>query len=131
MHTRTSVSRVCLGHLGYAVTTHCVKASRRPVHVLVEPTTTWENLYVSITRGRGSNQATSTAPDDHNLDAFLPRLVTALNPAMPTTSPLSSTTVQQDQTDSQATTTHRRPIPQAHGLPTPRCERLSTRRERN
>ena len=54
--------------LGYAVTAH--RAQGLPTdtaHVLVEPTTTRENLYVAMTRGRESNRAYGILdrPDDH------------------------------------------------------------------
>lgn len=44
--------------LGYAVTAHRAQGiTTDTAHVLVEPTTTRENLYVAMTRGRESNQA--------------------------------------------------------------------------
>ncbi|WP_223397214.1 MobF family relaxase [Nocardioides rotundus] len=65
--------------LGYAVTAHRAQGvTSDTAHVLVEPTTTRENLYVAMTRGRRSNQAyvVLDRPDDHahphpgdNLDA--------------------------------------------------------------
>ncbi len=57
-----------LGHLGYAVTAHRAQGiTTDTAHVLVEPTTTRENLYVALTRGRESNQAyvVLDRPDDH------------------------------------------------------------------
>ena len=59
---------MCLGHLGYAVTAHRAQGlTTDTAHVLVEPTTTRENLYVAMTRGRESNQAyvILDRPDDH------------------------------------------------------------------
>ena len=47
-----------LGHLGYAVTAHRAQGiTTDTARVLVEPTTTRENLYVVMTRGRESNLA--------------------------------------------------------------------------
>lgn len=57
-----------LQNLGYAVTAHRAQGlTTDTVHVLVEPTTTRENLYVAMTRGRESNQAyvMLDRPDDH------------------------------------------------------------------
>jgi hypothetical protein len=57
-----------LGHLGYAVTTHRAQGiTVDTAHVLVEPTTTRENLYVAMTRGRHSNTAyvALDQADDH------------------------------------------------------------------
>ena len=57
-----------LQNLGYAVTAHRAQGiTTDTVHVLVEPTTTRENLYVAMTRGRESNQAyvILDRPDDH------------------------------------------------------------------
>ncbi|WP_222844694.1 hypothetical protein [Buchananella hordeovulneris] len=54
--------------LGYAVTAHRTQGlTTDTAHVLVEPTTTRENLYVAMTRGRESNQAyvILDRPDDH------------------------------------------------------------------
>ncbi len=54
--------------LGYAVTAHRAQGiTTDTAHVLVEPTTTRENLYVAMTRGRESNQAyvILDRPDDH------------------------------------------------------------------
>ena len=54
--------------LGYAVTAHRAQGiTTDTAHVLVEPTTTRENLYVAMTRGRESNQAyvVLDRPDDH------------------------------------------------------------------
>ncbi|MBP2407783.1 MobF family relaxase [Brachybacterium fresconis] len=54
--------------LGYAVTAHRAQGITTDTsHVLVEPTTTRENLYVAMTRGRQSNQAyvVLNRPDDH------------------------------------------------------------------
>lgn len=47
-----------LGHLGYAVTAHRSQGiTVDTAHVLVEPTSTRENVYVAMTRGREANQA--------------------------------------------------------------------------
>ncbi|MDO4259021.1 MAG: hypothetical protein Q4C87_05810 [Actinomycetaceae bacterium] len=57
-----------LQNLGYAVTAHRAQGiTTDTAHVLVEPTTTRENLYVAMTRGRESNQAyvILDRPDDH------------------------------------------------------------------
>lgn len=57
-----------MGHLGYAVTANRAQGlTTDTAHVLVEPTTTRENLYVAMTRGRQSNQAyvVLDRPDDH------------------------------------------------------------------
>lgn len=54
--------------LGYAVTAHRVQGlTTDTAHVLVEPTTPRENLYVAMTRGRESNRAyvIFDRPDDH------------------------------------------------------------------
>ena len=54
--------------LGYAVTAHRAQGiTIDTAHVLVEPTTTRENFYVAMTRGRQSNQAyvVLNRPDDH------------------------------------------------------------------
>lgn len=54
--------------LGYAVTAHRAQGvTVDTAHVLVEPTSTRENLYVAMTRGRSSNQAyvVLDRPDDH------------------------------------------------------------------
>ena len=54
--------------LGYAVTAHRAQGiTTDTAHVLVEPTTTRENLYVAMTRGRESNHAyvVLDRPDDH------------------------------------------------------------------
>ncbi|NHN54342.1 relaxase domain-containing protein [Calidifontibacter sp. DB0510] len=54
--------------LGYAVTGHRAQGlTTDSAHVLVESTTTRENLYVAMTRGRQSNQAyvILDRPDDH------------------------------------------------------------------
>ncbi|NUP74401.1 MAG: relaxase domain-containing protein [Sinomonas sp.] len=54
--------------LGYAVTAHRAQGiTTDTAHVLVEPTTTRENLYVALTRGRDSNRAyvVLDRPDDH------------------------------------------------------------------
>lgn len=54
--------------LGYAVTAHRAQGlTTDTAHVLVEPTTTRENLYVAMTRGREPNQAyvILDRPDDH------------------------------------------------------------------
>jgi len=54
--------------LDYAVTIHRAQGiTTDTAHVLVEPTTTRENLYVAMTRGRESNQAyvILDCPDDH------------------------------------------------------------------
>ncbi|MHA7246899.1 MobF family relaxase [Arthrobacter tecti] len=54
--------------LGYAVTTHRAQSITTDTsHVVIEPTTTRENLYVAMTRGRQSNQAyvVLNRPDDH------------------------------------------------------------------
>ena len=54
--------------LGYAVTAHRAQGITTDTsHVVVEPTTTRENLYVAMTRGRQSNQAyvVLNRPDDH------------------------------------------------------------------
>src|SRR5699024_1239040 len=54
--------------LGYAVTAHRAQGiTTDTAHVLVEPTTTRENLYVAMTRGRESNRAwvVLDRPDDH------------------------------------------------------------------
>lgn len=53
--------------LGYAVTAHRAQGiTTDTAHVLIEPTTTRENLYVALTRGRESNIAyvTIDRPDD-------------------------------------------------------------------
>lgn len=57
-----------LQNLGYAVTAHRAQGiTTDTAHVLVEPTTTRENLYVAMTRGRESNRAyvILDRPDDH------------------------------------------------------------------
>ncbi len=57
-----------MGNLGYAVTAHRAQGvTTDTAHVLVEPSTTRENLYVAMTRGRASNQAyvILDRPDDH------------------------------------------------------------------
>lgn len=57
-----------MGHLGYAVTAHRAQGvTTDTAHVLVEPSTTRENLYVAMTRGRHSNRAyvVFDRPDDH------------------------------------------------------------------
>ncbi len=47
-----------LGHLGYAVTAHRAQGiTVDTAHVLVEPTSTRENVYVAMTRGRFWNRA--------------------------------------------------------------------------
>ncbi|KFI81042.1 TrwC relaxase [Bifidobacterium psychraerophilum] len=54
--------------LGYAVTAHRAQGvTVDTVHVLVEPATTRENFYVSMTRGRNANRAyvVLDQPDDH------------------------------------------------------------------
>ena len=54
--------------LGYAVTAHRAQGlTTDTAHVLVEPTTTRENLYVAMTRGRESKRAyvILDRPDDH------------------------------------------------------------------
>ncbi|WP_136612151.1 MobF family relaxase [Sinomonas albida] len=54
--------------LGYAVTAHRAQGiTTDTAHVLVEPTSTRENLYVAMTRGRESNRAyvVLDRPDDH------------------------------------------------------------------
>ncbi|WP_196794456.1 helicase C-terminal domain-containing protein [Corynebacterium timonense] len=54
--------------LGYAVTAHRAQGiTTDTAHVLAEPTTTRENLYVAMTRGRESNRAyvILDRPDDH------------------------------------------------------------------
>ncbi|WP_090584813.1 MobF family relaxase [Arthrobacter subterraneus] len=54
--------------LGYAVTAHRAQGITTDTsHVVVEPTTTRENLYVAMTRGRQSNRAyvVLNRPDDH------------------------------------------------------------------
>ncbi|HKU11218.1 MAG TPA: AAA family ATPase, partial [Sinomonas sp.] len=54
--------------LGYAVTAHRAQGiTTDTAHVLVEPTTTRENLYVAMTRGREANHAyvVLNRPDDH------------------------------------------------------------------
>ena len=54
--------------LGYAVTAHRAQGvTVDTAHVLVEPTTTRENLYVAMTRGRRANGAyvILDRPDDH------------------------------------------------------------------
>ncbi|MCH6470707.1 relaxase domain-containing protein [Sinomonas sp. 5-5] len=54
--------------LGYAVTAHRAQGiTADTAHVLVEPTTTRENLYVAMTRGREGNHAyvVLNRPDDH------------------------------------------------------------------
>lgn len=54
--------------LGYAVTAHRAQGvTTDTAHVLVEPSTTRENLYVAMTRGRHSNRAyvVFDRPDDH------------------------------------------------------------------
>ena len=54
--------------LGYAVNTHRAQGiTTDTAHVLVEPTTTRENLYVAMTCGRESNRAyvILDRPDDH------------------------------------------------------------------
>ncbi len=54
--------------LGYAVTAHRAQGITTDTsHVVVEPTTTRENLYVAMTRGRQSNQAyvVLNRPNDH------------------------------------------------------------------
>ncbi|WP_415853291.1 MobF family relaxase [Sinomonas sp. G460-2] len=54
--------------LGYAVTAHRAQGiTTDTAHVLVEPTSTRENLYVAMTRGREANQAyvVLNRPDDH------------------------------------------------------------------
>ncbi|WP_145000723.1 MobF family relaxase [Kocuria rhizophila] len=55
--------------LGYAVTAHRAQGiTTDTAHVLVEPTTTRENFYVSMTRGKRSNHAyvvLDLADDDH------------------------------------------------------------------
>src|SRR5690606_7766824 len=54
--------------LGYAVTAHRAQGiTTDTAHVLVEPTTTRENFYVAMTRGRDSNRAyvVLNRPDDH------------------------------------------------------------------
>lgn len=54
--------------LGYAVTAHRAQGlTTDTAHVLVGPTTTRENLYVAMTRGRESNRAYGILdrPDDH------------------------------------------------------------------
>lgn len=49
---------MCLGNLGYAVTAHRAQGiTVDAAHVLVEPTTTRENFYVGMTRGRTANRA--------------------------------------------------------------------------
>ena len=55
-------------YLGYAVTAHRAQGITTDTsHVVVEPTTTRENLYVAMTRGRQSNRAyvVLNRPDDH------------------------------------------------------------------
>ena len=57
-----------LQNLGYAVTAHRAQGiTTDTAHVLVEPTTTRENLYVAMTRGHESNRAHAILdrPDDH------------------------------------------------------------------
>ncbi len=54
--------------LGYAVTAHCARdITTDTVHVLMEPTTKLENLYVAMTREQEPNQAyvILDCPDDH------------------------------------------------------------------
>ncbi|MGN6161387.1 MAG: MobF family relaxase, partial [Marmoricola sp.] len=54
--------------LGYAVTAHRAQGiTTDTAHVLVQPTTTRENLYVAMTRGRQDNHAyvALDRPDDH------------------------------------------------------------------
>lgn len=54
--------------LAYAVTARCAEGiTSDTAHILVEPTTTRENLYVTMTRGRESNRAylILDRPDDH------------------------------------------------------------------
>lgn len=54
--------------LGYAVTAHRAQGITTDTsHVVIEPTTTRENLYVAMTRGRQSNRAyvVLNRPDDH------------------------------------------------------------------
>ena len=47
---------MCLGHLGYAITAHRAQGVTTDTsHVVVTPTTTRENLYVSMTRGAAGN----------------------------------------------------------------------------
>ena len=53
--------------LGYAVTHRAQGITTDTAHALVEPTTTRENLYVAMTRGRESNRVyvILDRPDDH------------------------------------------------------------------
>ena len=54
--------------LGYAITAHRAQGvTVDTAHVLVEPTTTRENFYVAMTRGKHANQAyvVLDRPDDH------------------------------------------------------------------
>ena len=47
-----------MGHLGYAVTAHRAQGvTVDTAHVLVEPSSTRENFYVAMTRGRLANLA--------------------------------------------------------------------------
>lgn len=49
---------MCLRHLGYAVTAHRAQGvTVDTANMLVEPTTTRENFYVAMTRGKHSNHA--------------------------------------------------------------------------
>src|SRR5699024_7049067 len=59
---------VCLGYLGYAVTAHRAQGiTVDTAHVLVEPSSTRENVYVAMTRGKESSRAyvVLDRPDDH------------------------------------------------------------------
>jgi hypothetical protein len=58
---------VCLGHLGYAVTSFRAQGiTTETAHVLVDASMTRENLYVALTRGREANMAYVAVdkPDD-------------------------------------------------------------------
>ncbi len=58
-----------LGHLGYAVTAHRAQGiTTDTAHVLVDPSTTRENLYVAMTRGRHANlvYVATDRPDDNH-----------------------------------------------------------------
>lgn len=58
---------MCLGHLGYAVTAHRAQGiTTDTAHTVVTTTTTRENFYVTMTRGRNANHAYVAVdkPDD-------------------------------------------------------------------